>query len=208
MGALLLVICECQFSSNLKDAYPETSLSLSNLLDTVTSHEKTPVKLLVLDEANHYLNEANKAEARRIVDILSTITTTKRATNVVLCTNDFGFSSQLERIGIKTRNFTAQVVLSEPTADRALKTLTSEWKVGANLASALVDIYGGNLQSMSQKLRHLAYNQYKGVLFDTHQVERCLMECVVDAKLTASIVTVLKELARTGVVQAEHDDAL
>lgn len=97
-------------------------------------------------------------------------------------------------------------MVNEPSPCAACQTLTTEWKVGTSLATALIDMYGGNLHMISNAMTALSCSA--PVDFGARasvDITRCIVQ---SDEHQAEMVRVLTALVETGFAKVDpvvHD---
>lgn len=199
---------ECAADSNSQWSKRVDVVALNALLNTATTTD-IPLQLLVIDEANRFFNrEADRHKQLQTLQLFVAYGKEKSRFSTILCSTDFNFPSMLNELGFSFKYIDKQVVIGDPSPADALATIKS-WGVGTNLASALVDVFGGHLRLISRELLDLQHTPIDELMtnsvtfgyMDTFSIRKCLVEEAREVETSQFIRVMsktLRALAETG----------
>lgn len=157
------------------------------------------------------IDDRNKASS--LLNALTFLSVQERLIDVVICTSDCSFLNRLEDIGYSSDHVSESFVLSDMTPVDVYG-LLKHWKVRENLASALLNCYGGHVLQIHHallelKLQHSEYTTSNAFLsgFSSH-LDRFIRMCESKEALKLRVFPFLRQLAVEGFVPMKDRDAL
>jgi hypothetical protein len=193
---------------------------VATVIDFVTAlweqtQKDTAHVVVVLDEANAFLQTTDKATMYDTAKLFNTLVLHTKQTNhmsVVLMSSDEALPFRLEDMGLKSTHLSHILAVGGAAPQEMLDQL-EELGVGKNLRELLVRIYGGHIWHVRGALDHLASAVKAG--YKT-SVLRGPMDSIKDAFALweekngdrERLVGVLEEVARCGFYPLHKNDAL
>lgn len=163
--------------------------------------------VLVLDEANRFLDTKATPETLKLFDALVK-QTKKLLMSAVLLSSDEGMPFRLREIGIQTTHLKRTLVVGEIAPAQMLSTLES-LGVGEHLRHLLVQIYGGHLWHIISAVSTMSICGDIKLEVEQESISSIRSALGQWKKMggdTAELVAVLKKVARCGFCELDSAD--